>query len=123
MNVLICDPAPFIRDNLLLVLKDYRDIFASGAATAGEALSLSATVKPDFVILDPLLPDMNPTEYIREQREIAPDARFILMSRTIDRDQMIHFMQQGIKDILIKPFRIDQLIKKLKPAESYGATV
>ena len=79
-TVLIVDDSVEIRDLVTRLLKKEGFEVVGGAATSEEALSLADQHKPNFVLLDFLMPQMNGAQLAPLLREKAPDARIIAFS-------------------------------------------
>lgn len=79
-TVLIVDDSLEIRDLVTRLLNKEGFDVVGGAATSQEALSLADQQKPDFVLLDFLMPQMNGAQLAPLLREKAPDARIIAFS-------------------------------------------
>src|SRR6201981_3052817 len=79
-TILIIDDEPPIRRFLrtTLAVQDYRVV---EAATGGEGLSLLRHEKPDLVIVDLGLPDIDGLDLIRRIRETSPVPILVLSSR------------------------------------------
>ena len=79
-SVLIVDDSLEIRDLLTrLLLKDGFEV-VGGAATSQEAIDLATSTRPDFVLLDFLMPQMNGGQLAPLLREAAPETRIIAFS-------------------------------------------
>jgi len=79
-TVLIVDDSLEIRDLVTRLLDREGFEVVGGAATSQEALSLAQDSKPDFVLLDFLMPQMNGAQLAPLLREKAPNARIIAFS-------------------------------------------
>lgn len=85
-------------------------------ATRGdEALSLVADRKPQLIILDLGLPDMDGTEVARKIREWSQVPIIILSARNQEADKVSAF-DVGADDYLTKPFGVYELLARIKVA-------
>ncbi|MBN1644034.1 MAG: response regulator [Dehalococcoidales bacterium] len=80
-----------------------------------EALSIVASQKPDIIILDLGLPDMDGIEVTRLLREWTKIPIIILSVRGSERDK-IAALDAGADDYLIKPFGVGELLARLRVA-------
>jgi two-component system KDP operon response regulator KdpE len=113
-NVVIIEDDPQIRRFLRTVLPT--EGFAVFEAETGErGLVEAATRKPDVVILDLGLPDMDGTEVVRRMREWSQVPIVILSARTQEGDK-IAALDAGADDYLTKPFGIGELTARLRVA-------
>ncbi len=79
-TVLIVDDSLEIRDLVTRLLDREGFKVVGGAATSQEALTLAEQQKPDFVLLDFLMPQMNGAQLAPLLREKVPGARIIAFS-------------------------------------------
>jgi two-component system KDP operon response regulator KdpE len=112
--VLIVDDEPPIRRFLKTSLsaQGYRVVEAdSGAA----ALKQMAEAKPDLVVLDLGLPDMNGLDVIRAIRK-ASDVPIVVLSVRGDEQSKVAALDLGADDYVTKPFGMEELIARLRTA-------
>ena len=95
-----------------LETQDYRYKRAStGAGGVMEALSM----KPDVVLLDLGLPDMDGVDVIRKIRSWSNLPIIVVSARTEDFDK-VSALDAGADDYLTKPFSVDELLARLRVA-------
>ena len=85
------------------------------AATGQEALAAVATDRPDVVILDVGLPDIDGIEVTRQLREWTQIPIIILSVREHEADK-IAALDAGADDYLTKPFGVGELLARLRVA-------
>jgi len=74
-----------------------------GAMSGSEALKKCAEVRPDLIMLDLMMPDMDGWETYRYLRQIS-DVPVIVISAVGDKDDIVRALRQGVDDYLTKPF-------------------
>ena len=113
-TILLVDDEPPIRRLLrtTLTVHDYRVV---EAATGGEALALLRHEKPDLIILDLGLPDLDGLEVIRRIRVESPVPIVVLSSRE-DEKGKVAALDLGADDYLTKPFGAEELMARLRAA-------
>ncbi len=106
--------------NLTLTSQGYETI---EAASGKEALTKAAAQKPDIVILDLGLPDIDGTEVTRLLREWTQIPIIILSVRGSEKDK-IAALDLGADDYLTKPFVVGELLARVRAAlrRSAGTT-
>jgi two-component system KDP operon response regulator KdpE len=116
--ILIVDDEVSIRRFLRISLESncYR---VHEAATGAEALSLAAQVRPEVIILDMNLPDMDGVEVLRRLREWTSTPVIILSVRDADHDK-VAALDAGADDYLSKPFSTDELLARLRVARRHA---
>ena len=85
------------------------------AADGHAALASAATVRPDLILLDLGLPDMDGVEVIRRIREWS-QVPIIVISVREREDDKVRAFDAGADDYLTKPFGIGELLARIKVA-------
>jgi two-component system, OmpR family, KDP operon response regulator KdpE len=113
-TVLVIDDEPPIRRLLrtTLAVQDYRVI---EAADGSEGLSLLRHERPDVLILDLGLPDIDGLELIRQIRAESPVPIVVLSSRD-DEQGKVEALDLGADDYVSKPFGMEELVARLRAA-------
>jgi len=113
-TILIVEDEPPIRRLLrtTLAAHDYRPI---EAGTGAEALSAMRHHRPDLVLLDLGLPDIDGQALIGRIRELSPVPIVILSSRG-DEAAKVAALDSGADDYVTKPFGADELMARLRAA-------
>jgi two-component system KDP operon response regulator KdpE len=118
VSVLVVDDEPPIRRFLRtsLAVQNYR---VSEAENGRVALDLLVRDKPDLVILDLGLPDIDGIELIRRIRAISNVPLVVLSSRGDERAK-VEALELGADDYLTKPFGMEELVARLRTALRHG---
>ncbi len=95
-----------------LTSEDYQVIEAE---TGKQGLTEAATRKPDLIILDLGLPDMDGVEVVRELRSWSSVPIIILSARSHESDK-ISALDAGADDYLVKPFGVGELLARIRVA-------
>jgi len=85
------------------------------AETAGEGIRLTESEKPELVILDLGLPDMDGQEAISAIREKSVVPIIVLSVRSTEVDK-VEALDRGADDYVVKPFGIGELMARLRAA-------
>lgn len=83
------------------------------ASTGQEALSAAIAVRPELIILDLGLPDMDGVEVIRRLREWTQTPIIVLTVREREEDK-ITALDAGADDYVTKPFGIGELLARMR---------
>jgi two-component system KDP operon response regulator KdpE len=98
-----------------------RHDFRVETATSGlEALDAYARVRPDLVLLDLGLPDLDGLEVIRAIRARAATPVIVLSAREAERDK-VAALDLGADDYLTKPFGVNELLARVRVALRHAA--
>jgi len=88
------------------------------AETGKQGLIEAATHKPDLIILDLGLPDMDGVEVVKGIREWSSVPIVILSARSQESDK-ISALDAGTNDYLVKPFGVGELLARIRVALRY----
>jgi two-component system KDP operon response regulator KdpE len=110
-TILIVDDEPEIR-KMLSIFLDVVDFKVVEADCAKQAIRMIASVKPDLVILDLGLPDMDGKEAIKAAREWT-QVPIIVLSVRSDDDEIVAALNLGADDYMIKPFGSEVLLARI----------
>lgn len=86
-----------------------------------KAINLAISTKPDLVLLDLNLPDMEGGDLITTIREWSEVPIIILSARSDDRD-VVKALNMGANDYIIKPYNADVLLARINAALRSGVT-
>ena len=110
-HILIVDDEPSIRDVVRLYLE--REGFAVDVAADGAtALDLANTRRPDLVVLDLMLPELDGFEVYRRLRGL--DVPVIMLTAKGTEGDRIAGLEMGADDYVVKPFSPRELVARVK---------
>ena len=113
-NILICDDAAFMR----MMIKDI--LTKNGYGIAGEAENGQIAVdkynetKPDLVLMDITMPEMDGIEALKAIKAADAGAKVIMCSAMGQQAMVIESIQAGAKDFIVKPFQADRVLEAVK---------
>lgn len=106
-KVLVVDHDPQTYKILDIVLNK-QDFEVIECLTGAEAIRLCVSISPDIILIDFDMPDMKGKDIIKGIREWSQTPVIIVSSRKAD-DDIIHGLNYGADDYVIKPFNADVL--------------
>ena len=80
LRVFVCDDAPSFRDLLRFALEQDGDLEIVGEAEDGGQLQAIGPARPDVVLLDVNMPDVNGLEALSDVKELAPNSAVVVLS-------------------------------------------
>lgn len=113
-NILICDDAAFMR----MMIKDI--LTKGGYGIAGEAENGLVAVdkynetKPDLVLMDITMPEMDGIQALKKIKEADAGAAVIMCSAMGQQAMVIEAIQSGAKDFIVKPFQAERVLEAVK---------
>ncbi len=118
-GVLVIDDEIQIR-RLLRVSLDKQGFTVHEAGTGEEGLQMALGKKPDIVLLDLGLPDMEGAEVLVKLRSWSSVPVIVLSVRNAEED-IVRLLDAGADDYLIKPFNTGELVARMKVAIRHHA--
>ncbi len=114
VQILLVDDETAIQRAMAPLLRS-RGYGVTIAGTGHEALDMFERERPDLVILDLGLPDMDGTEVCRQLRERADTPILVLSARGAEKDK-VSALDQGADDYVTKPFGPEELMARVRAA-------
>jgi len=117
IRVVIVDDISETRENIRKLLQFEPDVEVVGVARTGrEAIDISKDVKPDVLLMDINMPDMDGIAATEIIRKMVPFAQIVILSIQNDPNYMRRAMLAGARDFLTKPPTIDELNAAIRRA-------
>lgn len=119
-RVIVVDDEPVIRRGLRETIEwDSLGLEVAGEAADGvEALRLIKSIRPEILITDIRMPEMDGIALIREVKKLDFDVKITILSGYSDYDYLKAAIRLGVDNYLLKPIDNDELISNLKNAVS-----
>ena len=113
-NILICDDAAFMRMmNKDILTKNGYNV-AGEAENGVKAVEKYNELKPDLVLMDITMPEMDGIQALKKIKEADSSALVIMCSAMGQQAMVIESIQAGAKDFIVKPFQADRVIEAVK---------
>lgn len=123
IRILLADDHKITRDGLRALLEQQQDMAVVAEAENGrEAIRITLELKPDVVVMDISMPELNGIEATRQILAEAPDTRVIALSMYADSRYVTGMLKAGVSGYLLKNCAIDELINAISAVvagESY----
>lgn len=122
VRVLIVDDHPVVRDGLRALLDSIDDAeVVAEAANGMAAIREARTHRPDVVIMDLNLPDLDGIEATRRIRQLVPDAAVLVLSMLEDDESVFAAMRAGARGYLLKGASQGDIERAIQTVASGGA--
>src|SRR5512133_2102776 len=117
IQVAVVDDTDDSREMILRMLQFDPNIEVIGTARTGlEAISLAQKLKPDVVVMDINMPDMDGITATENIRKKVPFVQVVILSVQSDPNYMRRAMLAGARDFLTKPPAVDELTAAIRRA-------
>ena len=115
IQVLLADDHKIVRDGLRVLIERCHDMQVIAEAEDGrKALQLARKHKPDVVIMDISMPDLNGIDATRQILEEVPGAKVIALSMHSDKQFVDGMLRAGAVGYLLKDCAADELIQCIR---------
>ena len=113
-NILICDDAAFMRMMIKDILTKNGYNVAGEAENGAKAVEKYAELKPDLVLMDITMPEMDGIEALKKIKASDPSASVIMCSAMGQQAMVIESIHSVAKDFIVKPFQADRVIEAVQ---------
>ena len=88
--------------------------FARKIENGVRAVEKYAELKPDLVLMDITMPEMDGIEALKKIKAADPNANVVMCSAMGQQAMVIESIQAGAKDFIVKPFQAERVIEAVK---------
>ena len=113
-NILICDDAAFMRMMIKDILTKNGYEIAAEAENGVKAVEKYNETKPDLVMMDITMPEMDGIQALKAIKGSDPAALVIMCSAMGQQAMVIEAIQAGAKDFIVKPFQAERVLEAVK---------
>ncbi|MGN0342621.1 MAG: response regulator [Roseburia sp.] len=113
-NILICDDAAFMRMMIKDILTKNGYNVAAEAENGAKAVEKYNEVKPDLVLMDITMPEMDGIQALKQIKANDASANVIMCSAMGQQAMVIEAIQSGAKDFIVKPFQAERVLEAVK---------
>jgi two-component system response regulator MprA len=113
MHVLVTDDERSVRSAVrrALTLEGYR---VTEAEDGARALDVVATDRPDAIVLDVMMPELDGYQVCRTLRDSGDSTPILMLTARDEIDQRVKGLDSGADDYLVKPFALEELLARLR---------
>jgi DNA-binding NarL/FixJ family response regulator len=115
ITVLLADDHRLVREGFRLLLQTQPDIFVVGEAGTGrDAVKQSAKLKPDVILMDIAMPELNGIEATQEICEARPLTKIIILSMYSTSQHIFRALKAGARGYILKESAGDDVISAVR---------
>ncbi len=123
IRVLICDDHGVVRKGLRLQLEQHEDIEVVGEASDGRvAVQLAETLRPDVILMDIGMPNLNGVEATSQIAKSNPDVGIVILSMYSDEEYLLRVLNAGALGYLMKECAeadLDRAVRAVAQGKSF----
>jgi DNA-binding NarL/FixJ family response regulator len=117
IRVLVADNQALVREGLMTLLEASPDIEPVGAARNGEeAVAMAARHRPDVVLMDLRMPELDGVEATRRIRAAQPGTEIVVLTTYADEASILDALQAGARGYLTKDAGIAEISRAVHAA-------
>jgi hypothetical protein len=113
-NIMIVDDAAFMRMMIKDILSKNGYNVVGEAENGKKAIYTYSECKPDLVLMDITMPEMDGIQALKGIRANDPNATIIMCSAMGQQAMVIEAIQSGAKDFIVKPFQAERVLEAVK---------
>lgn len=114
IKIIIVDDQPLVREGLGTLLNLRPEIEVVGMASDGhEAITVALEKKPDLILMDIRMPNMNGVEGTRVLREKLPEIKVLMLTTFNDSELIYDALQEGACGYLLKDMSTDTIVQSI----------
>jgi len=123
ITVLLADDHAVVREGLRLLLESTEDIQVIGEVENGrKAVEMAKSLRPDVVLLDLAMPNLNGLEATRQILKEVPGVKVLILSSFSDDDRVQELIEAGAIGYLAKQTAAHDLVKGIREAKKGNAS-
>ncbi|MBN2555097.1 MAG: response regulator [Anaerolineales bacterium] len=112
-KILIVDDAEFLRVRITKLLKgDGHEVIE--ASNGLIAIDVYSAEKPDAVLMDITMPEMDGLAALKEIRALDSEARIVMLTALGQESVVLDAIKAGAKDFVVKPFEPDRVLAAIE---------
>jgi two-component system chemotaxis response regulator CheY len=113
-RILVVDDAAFMRMMIKDILTKNGYEVSGEAENGAKAIDAYKETKPDLVIMDITMPEVDGITAVKEIKKVDGSAKIIMCSAMGQQAMVIDAIQSGARDFIVKPFQADRVLEAVK---------
>jgi DNA-binding NarL/FixJ family response regulator len=122
IRIVVADDHPIVRDGLIAILSTQPDFEIVGKASTGvEAVNQAESLKPDLLLLDLEMPEMDGVEALRRLRDTHSPVRAIVFTAFDTDERIVGAVQAGAQGYLLKGAPREEIFNAIRVVYAGGS--
>lgn len=121
LRIFLADDHETVREGLRLIINAQADMNVVGEANNGrDAISLACELKPDVLVMDVSMPELNGLKAAAKLKRIAPDIKILTLTRHTDEAYLKELLQAGVSGYVLKQSVSTELLNAIRAVAAGG---
>jgi len=115
LRVILADDHEMVREGLKLLINRQSDMETVGEADNGRAaIALAQELKPDVVVMDISMPELNGLKATQQLKKLCPEIKVLTLTRHGDDAYLRQLLNAGVSGYLLKKSAADELVRAIR---------
>ena len=121
LQILIAEDHETVREGLRMIVESQTDMEVVGEAGDGrEAIRLAELLKPDIVLMDISMPELNGLLAAAKLNRMMPDVKILTLTRHTDEAYLQELLQAGVSGYVLKQSASSELLRAIRAIAAGG---
>ena len=116
IRLMLADDHRMLREGLSRSMREEGFEVVAEARNGAEAVQLATQVKPDVILMDVTMPELDGVEACRQIRESFPSARVVMLTMHADQDVLANAIRAGASGYLVKDCSTNEIASAVRMA-------
>ncbi len=114
IRLMLADDHKMLREGLRRSMAERGFEIVGEARDGGEAVDLAAALRPDVILMDVSMPDIDGVEATRQIKERLPEVRVVMLTMHADQDVLANAIRAGASGYLVKDCSTDEIASAIE---------
>lgn len=116
IRLMLADDHRMLREGLSRSMREEGFDVVAEARNGAEAVQLATQVKPDVILMDVTMPELDGVEACRQIRDAFPAARIVMLTMHADQDVLANAIRAGASGYLVKDCSTNEIASAVRMA-------
>jgi len=115
VKLLLADDHKIVRQGIKKLLEEEPDLQVAGEAANGrEAVKKATELKPDVILMDITLSNLNGLEATKQIKKVLPDVKVIMLTMHKNEEYVLQSFQAGASGYILKEGAVEELVSAIR---------
>ncbi len=118
IRLMLADDHRMLREGLRRSLGELGFAIVAEARNGADAVGLAASIRPDVILMDITMPELDGVEATRQIKERQPEVRIVILTMHADHDILADAIRAGANGYLVKDCSTDEIAQAIDAVAS-----